>query len=51
MAEYNVDSVLRAKRLYKYDGQGNRIEEATYSGNGILLTVKTSSYAYYDDGK
>jgi hypothetical protein len=38
---------LFCKSTFKYDENGNSVEEATYNGKGILTEIIELSYTYY----
>ena len=46
---YNSDGTLDWKRTYKYDSDGNQIEDVKYKGE-ILIPVSFTEYIieYYD---
>ena len=45
---YQSDEILKDKHTYKYDDEGNKIEENEYNKEGNL--VKRNIYKYDDDG-
>src|SRR5262245_37655327 len=42
-ATFNGDGSLRSKTIYKRDNQGQLIESAEYSSNGVLMEKSTSA--------